>query len=116
MKDLQAKYKLSDQGDLKWHLGMKFTCDKKKGTISRMMDQRAYIEHVLKCFNMEGSKDKHTPFVPHVHLSKSDCPEQANEDDVKMYQQLIGSLMYIACGTRPDIAYAVNTCAQFISV
>jgi hypothetical protein len=113
MKDLQAKYKLSDQGDLKWHLGMKFTCDKKKGTIS--MDQRAYIEHVLKRFNMEGSKDKHTPFVPHVHLSKSDCPEQANKDDIKMYQQLIGSLMYIACGTRPDIAYAVNTCAQFMS-
>lgn len=31
-----------------------------------------------------------------------------------MYQQLIGSLMYISCGTRPDIAYAVHTCSQFM--
>ena len=113
IKDLQAKYKLSDQGDLKWHLGMKFTRDTNTGAIS--IDQRAYIEHVLKRFNMENAHAKDTPLPPHIHLSKSDCPATPVKDDVKSYQQLIGSLMYIACGTRPDIAYAVNTCAQFMS-
>ena len=34
--------------------------------------------------------------------------------DVKVYQQLWGSLMYVACGTRADVASAVNTCAQFM--
>ncbi len=34
---------------------------------------------------------------------------------VKPYQQLVCSLMYVACATRPDIAYAVNSCAQFMS-
>jgi hypothetical protein len=48
-------------------------------------------------------------------LSKDDCPTFPVQEDVKAYQQLIGSLMYIACGTRPDIAYAVNSCAQFMS-
>ena len=51
IKDLSAKYKLSDQGDLDWHLGMKFTHDKKNCSIT--VDQRAYIEHVLKRFNTE---------------------------------------------------------------
>jgi hypothetical protein len=113
IKDLQSKYKLSDQGDLKWHLGMKFTFDKMKGTIT--MDQRAYIENVLKRFKMEKCTAKPTPLVPHIHLSKHDCPKTVNKEDLKFFQQLIGSLMYIACGTRPDIAYAVNTCAQFMS-
>jgi hypothetical protein len=111
--DLQAKYKLSDQGDLKWHLGMKFARDKKTGSIS--IDQRDYIEHVLKRFSMDNAHAKDTPLPPHIHLSKSDCPETPDKEAVKTYQHLIGSLMYIACGTRPDIAYAVNTCAQFMS-
>ena len=31
------------------------------------------------------------------------------------YAQLIGSLMYLALATRPDISYAVNRLAQFTS-
>ena len=46
IKDLQAKYKLSDQGDLKWHLSMKIARDANTGAI--IFNQRAYIEHVLK--------------------------------------------------------------------
>ncbi len=111
--DLQAKYKLSDQGDLKWHLGMKFARDKKTGSIS--IDQLAYIEHVLKRFSMDNAHANDTQLPPHIHLSKSDCPETPDKEAVQTYQQLIRSLMYIACGTRPDIAYAVNTCAQFMS-
>jgi hypothetical protein len=92
---------------------MKFTKDDNASTIT--IDQTAYIENVLKRFNMMDCKIKLTPMVSGQHLSKSDCPETPNKEEVKMYQQLIGSLMYISCGTRPDIAYAVNTCSQFMS-
>jgi hypothetical protein len=110
---LEAQYQLSDHGDLDWHLGMKFTRNKKSGSIT--IDQKAYIESVLKRFDMADCNSKPTPMTPGLHLSKADCPEVPDKEQTRMYQQLIGSLMYISCGTRPDIAYAVSTCAQFMS-
>jgi hypothetical protein len=109
---LQEKYELSDSGDLTWHLGINVTQDLQAGTIA--FDQTAYIESVLKRFNMEGCKDKYTPLPPRTYLTSEDSPKTPNKRDVKTYQQLMGSLMYVACGTRPDIAFAVNSCAQFM--
>jgi len=39
----------------------------------------------------------------------------ATTDDIKWYQQTIGSLLYAALLTRPDIAYIVNTLAKYSS-
>ena len=113
LEALRAKYHLSDSGDLDWHLGMKVTQDPANGTIA--LDQSAYIDAVLKRFNLQDAAEKPTPLPPHVHLSKADCPATPDKQRVKVYQQLVGSLMYISCGTRPDIAFAVNSCSQFMS-
>ena len=109
---LGSSFALSDVGTLTWHLGINFTHDLKNGRIS--LDQTAYIDSVLKRFNMEGAGDKFTPLPPHEHLTKDDSPRVPDKQRVKIYQQLIGSLMYAACATRPDIAFAVNTCSQFM--
>ncbi len=50
ISNLSEKYELSYQGTLTWHLGMKFTQDLKNGTIK--IDQQAYIESMLKRFDM----------------------------------------------------------------
>ena len=113
MAALQSKYQLSDQGKLEWHLGMKITQDLKRGTIK--LDQKAYIEAMLKRFDMVDANERDTPLPPKVKYSKADCPAVPDKKVVKAYQQLVGSLMYVACCTRPDVAYAVNTCAQFMS-
>jgi len=85
---------------------MKFTCNEDS---SITINQRVYNENVLKRFCMEDCKPKYTPMVAGQILSKDDCPTYPCREEVKMYQQLIGSLMYISCRTRPDIAYAVDS-------
>ena len=46
-----------------------------------------------------------------VHLVK--YSGQVSSLDIKHYQSLIGSLLYIQIGTRPDITFAVLRLAQY---
>ena len=111
---LQAKYHLPDHGNLDWHLDMKFTRDKNNGSIT--IDQKAHIESLVNGFDMKECKPKLTPMTPGLHLSKDDCPDTPDKEQTRAHQQLTCSLIYVACGTLPDIAYAVSTCAQFMSI
>eukprot|EP00961_Rhodomonas_salina_P012561 169185-Rhodomonas_salina.1 len=43
------------------------------------------------------------------------CPAVPDPEETRRYQQLIGGLMYAAVLTRPDISFAVNQCARFMS-
>jgi hypothetical protein len=41
--------------------------------------------------------------------------EQAINKDIKLYGSKIGSLMYLAVQTRPDISYRVSVLSRFLS-
>ena len=54
-----------------------------------------------------------TPLPAGVHITKSETPSSTNLRT--KYQQLIGTLLYAALGTRPDIAFAVTRLSWFHS-
>ncbi len=111
---LGARYKLTDLGPASWLLGIKVSRDLDARTLS--LSQHAYIDSILRRFNFTDLKPISTPMDPHIQLLKSQCPESA-ADVARMrqvpYKEAIGSLMYAAMGTRPDIAFAVSTLAQY---
>eukprot|EP00961_Rhodomonas_salina_P177760 2397244-Rhodomonas_salina.2 len=43
------------------------------------------------------------------------CLAVPNPEEMRKYQQLIGRLMYASVLTLPDISFAVNQCARFMS-
>jgi len=109
-----SKYKMKDLGEVSWILGMKLTRDRERGVMR--LDQSLYLSNVLKRFDMWDCKPVSTPECPSVKLSLNDCP--ASEDDKKEmcdvpYMEAVGSLLYAAIGTRPDIAHAVNVVSKF---
>lgn len=106
---------MTDLGPCKWLLGIKVERDWELGTIA--LSQHAYIDAILARFNFDDLKPSAIPMDPAVPLLKSQSPTTL-ADIAKMrnvpYREAVGSLMYAAMGTRPDIAFATSTVAQFL--
>lgn len=80
------------------------------------MSQEKYVQDILRRFKMEDCKPVETPMNPAVKLSKNMCPTTEEEKKYMSqvpYRNLIGSLMYLATSTRPDIAHAISALSQF---
>lgn len=110
---LSKTFEMKDLGEIKYCLGIEFT-KTDDGAIS--MSQSKYINDILVRFNMGECKDVSTPLNSNVKLTKEMCPkseEEMMEVQNLPYQNLIGSLMYLAVSTRPDIAHAVSVLSQF---
>ena len=102
---LKDKFGLSDGGSLTWHLGMNVRIVPK---VSAHISQRPYIEAMLTKFGMGDCKTASTPMSDTTRVDKADCPEVVDEALRLEYMQKVGSVMYAAHMTRPDIAFACS--------
>lgn len=64
---------------------------------------------------MQNAKSVCTPLELKERLKSNPEGELSEKVNVKFYQSLIGSLMYLATSTRPDISYAVSRLSLFLS-
>jgi hypothetical protein len=69
------------------------------------------VENVLNRFGYDDCAPDPTPYDPSVILRKN---HRISRDQLR-YSQIIGSLMYLASATRPDISFAVSKLSQFVS-
>lgn len=113
-KDLSKHFELIDEGPVRWQLGITIERDRSNRTIH--MSQESYVNDVIERFKLEETYPVCTPMDPHVILTKEMSPK-TEEDQLNMsnipYREAVGSLMYLAVSTRPDIAYAVQRLARF---
>lgn len=113
---LAERFNISNLGDSKFMLGMRITRDLEKKTIH--LDQELYISKALEKFGLDKCRTMPTPAV---QSSSSATPlverEGANAQptDLKLYQEKVGTLLYAAISTRPDISFAVNKLTQHMT-
>jgi hypothetical protein len=69
------------------------------------------VEKILNRFGYKDRKSSRTPNDPSLILRKK---KRIGRDQLR-YLQMIGSLMYLASATRPDISFAVSKLSRFIS-
>jgi hypothetical protein len=69
------------------------------------------VENVLNRFEYNDCAPAPTPYDPSVILKKN---HRISIDQLR-YSQIIGSLMYLASATRPDISFAVSKLSRFVS-
>lgn len=103
---LESKFEITTSDGTNY-AGMEIKYDKD----SVFIHQQNYCRKVIERFGMNDCSPVSTPAESHVKLSK---PEE--ESDLKVpYRELVGSLMYLAIVSRPDIAYAVSVLSQFMT-
>ena len=114
VEELSSHFKLRDLGPTSYLLGVEVTWDQSKHLL--YLHQRQYILDKLKEFGMDNCKARKTPMIPKNTLSLEQCPKTPEEKQLMLnipYMNAVGSLMYLAMMTRPDIAYAVGVLARF---
>lgn len=111
-KILAERFQMRDLGPATNFLGMRITRDRSKNLLE--IDQQAYTEGILSRFNMHNSKPHRTPLPEGIHLEKGAEGYKAESTLRTNYQSMIGSLIYLMIGTRPDIAWAVTRLSQYM--
>jgi hypothetical protein len=104
INDIENKFETSSSGELSSFLGMRFV----KYENDYAINQKGMIIKLIEKFEMNDAKGSKIP------LGSGNCDPDSSECDNNMYRQLIGSLMYIALSTRPDIMFAVSWLSRFL--
>ncbi len=108
VKGLRKEFELSGGDPLHWFLGIEIIRDREKKLI--WLSQSSYIDKIA---NLAGSKQPDaTPMSRDELLPYNDV---ASSSQINLYQRKVGSLMYAAVVTRPDIAFAVSRLARFLT-
>ena len=115
-EELKKHFKLCDLGPTEFLLGVKVERDRHNHTLH--LSQQQYVLDILKRYNFDSCTPVQTPLNPGTSLSHEQCPKTPEEVDSMRtvpYSHAVGSLMYLAISTRPDIAYAVGVLSRFSS-
>ncbi|SAM86304.1 uncharacterized protein UBRO_20337 [Ustilago bromivora] len=76
---------------------------------------RGYIEGILTKFRMDKVWTASTLATEAINSLKPRERDSTSAEEVRHYTSLMGSLLWIAQGSRPDITFAVGRCAQFVA-
>lgn len=105
LEALKSEFKIKLE-PLMRYLGVEIQQDNDKVFIS----QTAYTNKIIQKFGMENSNEMATPYDPNTDLNASESLETVGAP----YREAVGSLLFLAKTTRPDIMYAVSKVSQFM--
>ncbi len=104
---LKSKFKMKDLGKLTHFLGIDF--EQSDGCVK--MSQCKYVQKILERFLTMNCKQRATPCE-----QKLDYSDDAEEmSDVTKYREAVGSLIYLATCTRPDLSFVVSRLSQYFT-
>ncbi|KAD6453727.1 hypothetical protein E3N88_08433 [Mikania micrantha] len=107
---------ICDLGEASYVIGIGIHRNRSIETLG--LSQKAYIERILKRFNMQLCSPSVAPVVKGGDFGSYQCPKsEAEIDQMRLisYASVVGSLMYAQVCTRPDIAYIIGMLGRYQS-
>ena len=119
---LKRRYRMSDLGPAKQFLGLRIVQTPELGTTT--LSQEHAINELLSRYGMSQANRAHTPLEsikaiqPQQQCSSTAATMEAIDSELSsaeqsQYQSIVGSVMYIMLGSRPDICYAISYLSQY---
>ena len=126
-RQLNARFHVTDLNEVSYILGWKVLRNRTERTI--FLHQTKYTNDVLQRFHMTSeTHPRSTPMKHGKDLSKQTTVLSEDDPDflkVKSilraaeanmpYRSVVGSLMYLVLGTRPDLAHIVQQLSQYLT-
>ena len=110
-RNLTSRFKMKDLGKLHHCLGITVEYDESKRCL--WLHQKPYISAMLEKFGLSQAKTVSTPANLNEKLKRDDGTSKLV--DPTLYQSMVGSLLYAAITTRPDISQAVGAASKYCS-
>ena len=104
---LTSKYDITTDPDASLFVGLQL--ERTPGALK--IHQRNYLEELVERTCMMNARPRRTPMETGTQLPKLERTELSASEHAA-YQSLVGSLMYAATMTRPDISFAVGMLAR----
>jgi len=104
---MTSRFKTKDMGQLHHSQGVSIEIQDSQ----IKMSQKQYIQKLLKKYRMLDTNPVQTPTDQNVKVVKDDG--HSKPVNSMQYQSMVGSLLYTAMVTRPDIKQAVYVVSKF---
>ena len=101
-------YEMKDMGEASSFLGVEISRERKERLM--YLSQPGYVQHVLSKFGMKDCSPVKTPAV--TESKATECEQSLEKLPLR---EPVGSLLYLANRTRPDISAAVGAVAREVS-
>ncbi|RDB27573.1 Retrovirus-related Pol polyprotein from transposon TNT 1-94 [Hypsizygus marmoreus] len=117
LREMNKRFEVVDLGAASLYLGIRITRDRSVRKL--WLSQRHFITELLTTYNLLNAHPSPVPLrqklLPSTPSPPNSLPDIADEDIKVHFQRLVGSILYLALCTRPDIAYTAMALGQFNS-
>ena len=110
---LRKSFTITDDGPVRWFLGCAYDHDEVTGNIN--LTQTAYIDRAIERFGLQNDPICQEPMSQKFKVVESDLDYNASQETLHLFRSMVGTLMYCAIWSRPDLAYSVNVLARFMT-
>lgn len=107
---LASRWKCKDLGPAILFVGLQINRDRNK---TLQIHQSSYVSRLLTRFGLDQANSRRLPFDSGVRLEPDTPFEDASL--IRLYQQLVGCLLYLSNRSRPDISWCVTQLARYMS-
>ena len=113
---MRKAWTISDLGNVRFVVSIAVTWDRPNHTV--MLSQTALIDKIVAQFGQRNASPSSLPMDPDLKLRRANYKTMSKSEleEIKKipYHSLVGCLLYLSIGTRPDITYSVQQLSQYL--